>query len=483
MKKDRVLNILQTILLIFLMIQPIFDLKIFYNSISTLIRVTIIGILFVIYFILDNNKKKCFFLLYFGLLIVYFFFHHMNALNFNSLVPGNFDYNVVKELLYIIKMITPFLLIYLIQKMNIPHDKIKFIMKTIVYVMSAIIIISNIFVFSYGSYSDEIIKDNFFSWFTDGYIKYSYYELASKGLFEFANQIGAVLIMFLPFVLYYTIKDKKMSDIVTLIINVFALILLGTKTSVLGIFIVFVAIIFFSITFNIFIKKENINFNQYVIPLIIFVMCLVIFPFTPIFSRRNVTNQIIQSSNIIRFSNNDIDIKLKYIEENYENKRIHKQFILDSYPYKYDPDFWVEMLNEDISKRIDYRYLETSIIKRIIEINNNDYDRILGITNTRLQNAFNIERDFIVQYYSMGIIGVILLLGPYITILIKSIYKFYKQNKINLLNIISIFTIIFIICISIYSGNLFNSLSFTIYFSILYYFMGEDCKYNDKFLD
>ena len=42
MKKIRIESILENIIIIFLIIQPIFDLKIFYNSISTLIRTVII---------------------------------------------------------------------------------------------------------------------------------------------------------------------------------------------------------------------------------------------------------------------------------------------------------------------------------------------------------------------------------------------------------------------------------------------------------
>ena len=91
----------------------------------------------------------------------------------------------------------------------------------------------------------------------------------------------------------------------------------------------------------------------------------------------------------------------QYIENNYENKQIHKQFIFENYPYKYDPEFWYEFLQEDISRTTDYRYIELSMIKRVVEINNNPLDKWLGITNTRLQNIFNIEKDFVVQYYAL----------------------------------------------------------------------------------
>ena len=49
MKKLKENNAINNILILFLIIQPIFDIKIFYNSISTLIRVIIIFALFFTY--------------------------------------------------------------------------------------------------------------------------------------------------------------------------------------------------------------------------------------------------------------------------------------------------------------------------------------------------------------------------------------------------------------------------------------------------
>ena len=93
-----------------------------------------------------------------------------------------------------------------------------------------------------------------------------------------------------------------------------------------------------------------------------------------------------------------VTFKIKY---NYEKKELHKQFFTENYPYQYDPDFWYDFLQKDISLTTDYRYIELCIIKRVVEINNNNMDKWLGITNTRLQNIFNIEKDFVVQYYAL----------------------------------------------------------------------------------
>lgn len=102
-------------------------------------------------------------------------------------------------------MISPFLLIYCLYKANLQIEKVLDIMKYLVLIIGLVIIISNLFVFSYGSYSDTTIKANFFKWFNFN-STYTYKDLASKGLFEYGNQIGAILILLLPFM----VQDKDM---------------------------------------------------------------------------------------------------------------------------------------------------------------------------------------------------------------------------------------------------------------------------------
>jgi len=495
-------------LIIFLIIQPIFDLKIFYNSISTLIRVVIILGFFSYYFLTNKNNKKYYLLIYPLLVFVYFIFHHINAMNFNSLVPGNFNYSIIKEGLYFVKMLCPFLLIYSIYKSNLSKNMLLNIIKFLVCIIGIIIIISNIFVFSYGSYSDIQIKANFFEWFNPS-SSYNYYDLASKGLFEFGNQIAAILIIFLPFSIYKLLDNKHWSNWLALISNIFALILLCTKVSVLGIFVVFVYSIS-SFIFISFIRKKPFLFKKYIPICTVLLVSALLLPVNPMFSRINERNTVIQTfsettteveENIVTeelvekaepeltipnivtekvpslvVDNNQM--MLDYIENTYKSKKLHKQFLFDNYPYQYDPEFWYNFLQNDISLTTDYRYIETSMVKRVVKINNNPADKFLGITNTRLQNVFNIEKDFVVQYYALGIIGLILIFTPYFIFIICFGYRTIKSNLKNLdaLNLLSIITIIFAFGISYITGNLLNSLSFTIYFSLLFLLLFKNEK-------
>ena len=169
MKNLKINDLINKILIIFLLIQPIFDLNFFYNSISTLIRVIIILALFVYYFFTSKEKTKYWLFLYPLTIGIYFIFHHLNALHFTSLVPGDFNYSVFKEALYFVKMMSPFLLIYCIYKSSMSSDKILSIMQSLALTVSLIYalgIIGIILVFApyfiiIGVFAYDTIKKKF----------------------------------------------------------------------------------------------------------------------------------------------------------------------------------------------------------------------------------------------------------------------------------------------------------------------------------
>lgn len=385
---------------------------------------------------------------------------------------------MLKEALYFVKMISPFLLIYSLYKSELPRDRIIQVVKCIVLVISLLIIISNIFGFSYGTYSDITIKANFFEWFKHD-SPYAYTDLASKGFFQYGNQTSAILIMFLPFMIYNVFKKFNFINYFTLICNTFALILLCTKVAVLGIAIAFIYSLF-AFGFVHIIQKKKFDFKACIPILIVLILYGTLLPINPMFNRIDE-----QSTVIAEFDKTDtpllpsaetevsLEYMLNYIEGMHNEKKVPQQFLFENYPYQYDPEFWYNFLQQDISLTMDYRYTELSMIKRVVEINNNSMDKWFGITNTRLQNVFNIERDFIVQYYALGIIGIILIFAPYFIFILIFIYKTLKGKfkNLTLVNCLSAITIVFLFGTSYMSGNLLNALSFTIYFAICFYLL------------
>lgn len=455
------------LLLLFMITYPIFDIRYFYNSITTLIRIIIVFIflLLVLYFNKEARTNLKWLILYYGSVIIYAIFHHLNALQFHSLVPHNFNYSLFKECLQLLKLTIPVTFFYTLYYFKIDKEDYYKVIKSWAIIISGSIIILNVFNLSYGSYSDERILGNIFVWFTNH--NYIYSDLASKGLFMYANQISMILLIILPNIYYEYLKLQKTTDYLLIIALLISALMLGTRVSSYGSILVLFGLLCLYIFFSIIKKEFKLNKKIIVNTIIIIVVYVAIIPFSPSNNRMNVYNNIseeIAINNILKLSNNEqiknneeeID-KINYISENYEKKRIYKKFITESYPYQYDPDFWYEILQLPVHKRIDYRFLEISMIKRVVEINNNSNDKWFGITNTRIQNIFNIERDFVLQYYAFGIIGSILFLGIYLYLLVI----LFKQWIIHFDYVTSIGLLILFLYLgaSFVSGNIMNHLS------------------------
>ena len=471
------------LLLILLCIYPIFSLEIFYNNFATLIQIVFITIFLLWTFFINKDSRKNikYLIFYVIVLLIYGIFHHLNALDFHSLVPGDFHYNYIDEILYLVKMSIPVFFIYLMYYSNLEKEDYRKVIKSWIILIGGSIIITNILGISLSSYNNEVIKGSIFSWFSNNYI---YNELASKGFFMYANQIACLLVVLIPLDAYFFFEDKL--NILYMAIIMLAALMLGTRVSNLGSIMVLIASILAYMFFGI-LKKEKLQWKKLGLCGIIVIIYASILPFSPTFSRYEVYDYLMPKSikGLVASTTDTYISDIEYIKNHYEEKLINENFILNSYPYEYDPEFWLGILNEPINKRADYRYLEISMVKRVVEINDNKNDIWLGITNDRIQNIFNIERDYVLQYYAFGIIGCILFLGIYLILWILSIVKLIK--KFNYFKTSIVASITLLLLIAYLTGNIFNQIAIFIpllFLSSLTFtkndFLKRACKKNGK---
>ena len=166
--KQKKLDILNKILLVFLLLQPLLDiymavvgekLDIFGISIATLIRTTFIVILFIIVVIYQIKNKihiKLLYLItgYLVFILIYAFAHHFNIVYSGEYYVTEGIYNIIKEIMYVERLVVPTLLLYTV--IITKPDKIK-LQKVIVFValfISLVIILTNMFKVSFASYAN-----------------------------------------------------------------------------------------------------------------------------------------------------------------------------------------------------------------------------------------------------------------------------------------------------------------------------------------
>lgn len=461
-ERDNVKNIIENVTVFFLFLLPLFSTVFLYNKISTLIQVIFVFLLLFFTLILykDSRKNIKWMILYYVLCLIYLGVSFYHQESFKSLLPSSYGFNIVSELLTILKLITPITFIYSLYYIKLPYKKYMLVLKVWCILFAGSIVLTNIFKISLGSYSDTFITKNIFEWNKYNYYKYT----ASKGYFMYANQVSALCIIFLLMFIYDYLCNSKKSIIYILLVSL-AMLMLGTRVSTLGGLLTLVFAIIFYFIINIF-NKISIKKRIYllVIPVLGWVLLLQVSPYNnrSIELNRSINRHMDDTSIVddkaIAMDDTSMNVdKTKYVYQNYNKDYLPKVFFEKYYPIKYDEEFWYNFVKNNSIDKINYRYIEKSIIRRVVEVNNNELDKYIGISNTRIQNIVNIESDFYLHYYAFGIIGSIILLVIYLILFIYAFNNFVKIQ--NYYAFIMLSCVVLFLFSAFLTGNIINSIN------------------------
>ena len=449
---------------IFYILSIILDLHLFYNSISTLIRVVIITILFLIIFIFYSNKKeKRLLIAYFLALSVYIIMHLINVNNFKVSFITN--YSNLDELLYFWKMLMNVFLIFIVYKLNINKDKFYKLITLAAFLISSSIVISNLFKIGYTSYDFMRPKYSIFNWFQ--FKNISFVTASTKGYFHLTNQISAILILYLPILFIYLKEKITFSKVITIILVLTSLFMLGTRVSNYSPFIILL------ITFiaTLIVSLLNRQFSKgFMLLLVLFgLYSYTLYSNSPLLSRNLYYDTLFKEKELSKDSKEYQELASKKLSD-LSNEELHtylgyfnidEDFYNTYYPLEKDRLFYENYLSLNTLKINDTRFLEKKVIERVKELNDNKLDTYLGIGYDRVINIFNIESDYVMQYYALGIIGVILLLGVNIVLILFMGFKmlFNLKRYFTLENILLLFSISYYLLASFFTGNILNAIS------------------------
>lgn len=455
---DKIKALIGKILLIIYICSIFLDLHFFYNNYATLFRTIIVLFFFIVVFLLYSNKRERI------TLCLYFFVYGL----FTVIHLFNISDGVISESLYLYKILMNILLIYVVYKLNINKTKFDKILNICILLISGSILICNILKLGYTSYDFNPITGNIFDWF-DNNPDY-FIAVSGKGYFHLTNQIVAILLMYLPFLLIKLKEKFNIYNLVTLIVLILSMLILGNRLSTYGTLFVLIAGLILHLVLLV-IKKDHINI-KYVSSLILIILCYCCILLKSPILRRNEYYNNFDTSNVIDIEEtqelSDDVSKMDY--SIFDEKLININFPKYYYSYENDPEFWNEMLLEDSSILMNSRYIEKKIAKRVIELNNNKkMDCLFGIGYTKIINIQNVEQDFYMQYYTIGLVGCLLLFGIYGAIIIfcsVQILRKFKE-KFNFKNIMMVFSCVLLLIAAFFSGNLINSISIIIPYSFI----------------
>lgn len=479
MKKDKIIKVLITILLIELPFLDMLrttafkDIELFGITLIELINILLIGLALILTLTKVKLKEIIKLGIYLLLVGVYIYLHYQNIIKFDTNIFPDANFNFITETFYILRVyVLPLMLLYvLLNNKDIFNKKYYFkIIKWVIGIISFSIIVLNILKLSYISYGEgnKHILYNMFDYFL---YQGDYKQLASRGFFDSANELSAILFMLMPVNIYLLYKEGKKINVVLFVSQFLAMILLGTRTAAFGgaIISVVALVCYFVVTYM---KKDKLN-NWFITTLTICALVctsyMCISPF--MFGRLNDGNYSFAVQNqkayddLESIDEEDIDALI----HKYQSEYLINEYFLEMYPVKGDKEFWLNCAKRDKALNNDNRRMKTDILNRIMERNDNPNDKLFGLGYTL--NFIDLERDYYYQYYLFGIIGLILFIFPYFYLLIKNIIIALKNFKKNLSfkTLLCFMSPMLGLLIAYYSGHVFGWVSPMMY---LVMFMG-----------
>lgn len=453
-------------------------------------------ILVIILFLYEKDRKRLLFLLGFVIVfILYFIIHCISAYNVSNVIhlTDNYSFSIKDELLYAITILIPLGYLFLSKNINISKNSIKRICVTLSVVTALPIVISDIYIFGQSTYSG-MTYDSIFGWFKLPFHPLFYHprRYACKFFFEEGNTIGILLMMILPLLYYFFNDEKKLINKIlfgTLIfLQSIAMIMLSTRLSTYGAalipFIVFVAYIIICLA-----NKEKINKLFIAFLILMCAICSIIIPFSPAYR-----NQLIDASDYgyLKVEDQTLESAKGLLKDTSKYEKWSKEwrdfyaymfedysflikvtppiYYTEWYSYKYDPEFWVDVIFDyPLEERVNGRQIETIFTKyKWSELNS--AQKLVGLGySTFMNGGILIERDFVQQYYSFGLIGLIILFAGWVVVTIFAgviVIIGYKKGTWNLLNISLLMSIGFGFVSSVVSGHTFDELTTSLFISL-----------------
>lgn len=489
MNNKKINTINKYLLVIFFILQPILELilSLFSDknfsiagiSIATLIRYGLIAIITFLAIIANFKRKST--KIFIGILIsyaIYIVLHYYNIRNFDIIILNtSMQKSFITASIYISKFIIPVCLIYLVYILNFDYKSLKITVLSVVSFVALLIIITNLLGVDYVSYSFENNPHpdaNILKWFDSTYEYKNWRKLTSRGLYPSGNELSSFFVLLFPLTMWISLKEKNNYYFIFVLLQMISMLLVGTRIAVYGEIILCIGTFFIWIFEKIF-NKEKIQKSKIISLILVGIIFGIFFINSPFLNRiktgDGITNSYTKNDTDKNPSSDDNDIsslsKIEYIEKKYSKEGIPEKLIYDTYSYLEYPDFWIHVIDDlDFSERNNSRKLKTLILQDIEENKADSLDKLVGIGEIPIYP----ERDYVAQYYYIGILGILLFLSPFVIIfLVSGLDNFIKLfgKKLDGLSFVLLLTFFFISATAYLAGHTLEPIYITSFIGLV----------------
>lgn len=398
-----------------------------------------------------KDKKVLGIIAYFFVLGGYCIVHYMNISKFNMDIFQRTMYGLIQESYYIFRVYgLPVLLIFTLIYGGMKKEFFVRMVRDIAVVISGVIVVTNFLGVSICTYAGEghtyLIHGSFFDWFSTTGVE-NMKLFTSVGWFPSGNEISGILLMTLPVIVYQFLECRTIATTARFAVSMLAMMMIGTKTATLGSCVVFVAVGMAWMIVELSGKKFKSFGKSVVLILCVLVVWGGLFYYSPFWQnehphvkasaeeqeQKEEEEELEEEEDIVDRTPVQLSDKteeereqaIDYITNNYWNHYVNAQFI-KNYPIEKDLPFWIKVINRDSGINQNYRGFKKELLGRIVERNGQSLDKLVGIG---VFNEIDCEQDYVYQYFMFGIAGVVLFLGIYILIFVKSGIQFLLHIK------------------------------------------------------
>ena len=467
---------------------------------TTFINFIIYPLLVLLAFCLFETKKKrviIFTCIYVLLLIAYFIPHCLTGFYLQDHIhlTNLYYFTVYDEFFYIVSLLLPLAYIYIYNFCDLKEAILEKIVCTMSFVVSIPIVVSNFLKVTMTTYSTELMG-NFFDWFSLPFDAESHHprNYATKFFFKEGNTIGILLVVLLPLMYYFFLKEKdvkrKIFIAFLILTDSISMMMLGTRVaSYCALLIPFTVLVVH--IFTVIIKTSKFKKSFTLFCLFLTLINAGILPFCPAYQNQQYDAA---DYNTLKMDDSIRDGYRKGIEEGAEGFEPFSAAWVDYYVYMFeqykflmgvtqsayyeywydyhvDPKFWVDLIFDyELEDRVNARQIENIFYKYKWQYLTFD-QKLTGFTwSLFMHGGINIEQDFKLQFYSFGYLGFPLIMGPWLVIFLYIIYKFltgFKKGKWTMFNIIALMSLTLGVVTSCLSGHGFDQLSTNMFIALL----------------
>ena len=459
-KEERILKIMCW----FLLLQPFFDILSFLRireflpfPISTWLKPLIVfGLTF--YLIVTNKSVMKKWFIYLFLYGIYCFIHFL--ILYRLTISLAIIFHEMRFLINIAYMMCIFIIMwylyYAYKDKKIIFHKIKNALITSIMIYAFIIIIA-------------IISNT--SSLTYEYADSS--KVGYKGWFDSGQILGHAMSICLPFIIVSILSITNLNfikKIIVIFLPIICMLLFGTKVPYLMVSLVAFSLMLAFLLIKIFNKSIKISITNSFLLLIIFIIPVVFYNYSPV--KQNIDINEVALQKPIEDYTEEEDITGSHGLVFFDNIKDNNTNIKNYYEWnKEATEYLAELYSNGDLHPANSRGKQYEYNKKLFELSSLEY-KLFGIGYLNQSSGLSLESDILMSYFCFGIFGALLMLCMiFIEIFKATIYILTNLNKVDLETYSLYIGIAAFIGISVYAGYTFIYTNFSIFLVVLLFLL------------